>query len=118
MRAPRWRRPVRSGSRSSTRRSCCVAWPKSLNLASAMTAPAHLFAGNDGLAIGRGALRQLPTSLLTHAPDHAGTIPQEAGYASGEGVYRSFCEWLPGQAGVDKAEELVAAMVSQVVPAF
>ena len=83
-----------------------------------MTAPAHLFAGNDGLAIGRGALRQLHASLLTHAPDHAVTILQEAGYASGEGVYRSFCEWLPGQAGVDKPEDLDAAVFSEVLAAF
>src|SRR3989442_803752 len=83
-----------------------------------MTAPAHLLAGNDGLAIGRGALRQLHTSLLAHAPDQAITILQEAGYASGEGVYRSFCEWLPEQAGVDRPEDLDAAVFSEVLAAF
>jgi len=83
-----------------------------------MTAPAHLSAGNDGLAIGRGALRQLHTSLLTHAPDHAITILQEAGYASGEGVYRAFSEWLPGHAGVERPEDLDAAEFSDVLAAF
>jgi|SRR5438128_1814179 len=83
-----------------------------------MSAPAHLLAGHDGLAIGRGALRQLHTSLLTHAPDQAITILQEAGYASGEGVYRSFCEWLPGQAGVAKPEDLDTAVFNDVLAAF
>jgi predicted hydrocarbon binding protein len=83
-----------------------------------MTAPAHPFAGNDGLAIGRGALRQLHTSLLTHAPDQAITILQEAGYASGEGVYRAFCEWLPAHAGVERPEDLDAAEFSDTLAAF
>ncbi len=83
-----------------------------------MTALAHLLVGNDGLTVGRGALRQLHTSLLTYAPDQAITILQEAGYASGEGVYRSFCEWLPGQAGVDKPQDLDVAVFSEVLAAF
>lgn len=37
-----------------------------------------------------GILRQLHASLATHAPDHAVTILQEAGYAAGEGLYHAF----------------------------
>jgi predicted hydrocarbon binding protein len=35
-------------------------------------------------------VRQLHASLATHAPDHAITILQEAGYAAGEGLYKAF----------------------------
>ena len=37
-----------------------------------------------------GILRQLHASLATHAPDQSVTILQEAGYAAGEGLYKSF----------------------------
>ena len=37
-----------------------------------------------------GILRQLHASLAAHAPDQLITILQEAGYAAGEGLYRSF----------------------------
>lgn len=37
-----------------------------------------------------GVVRQLHASLATHAPDHAITILQEAGYAAGDGLYRAF----------------------------
>jgi predicted hydrocarbon binding protein len=51
------------------------------------TAPAVV---SDGLVIGRGALRQLHASLMSRAPEQAIAILQEAGYAAGEGLYRSF----------------------------
>ena len=35
-------------------------------------------------------LRQLHASLATHAPDQIVSILQEAGYAAGEGLFRSF----------------------------
>ena len=35
-------------------------------------------------------VRQLHASLATHAPDQMVTILQEAGYAAGEGLYRTF----------------------------
>ena len=35
-------------------------------------------------------LRQLHASLAAHAPDQVVTILQEAGYAAGEGLYRTF----------------------------
>jgi len=75
-------------------------------------------ARSDGLAIGRGALRGLHASLLAHTPDQAITILQEAGYASGEGLYRAFCAWLPGATGVRQPEDLDAAHLSQVLSDF
>jgi predicted hydrocarbon binding protein len=39
-----------------------------------------------------GILRQLHASLTSHAPEQLVTILQEAGYAAGEGLYRSFAE--------------------------
>ena len=37
-----------------------------------------------------GILRQLHASLAAHAPDQVVTILQEAGYAAGEGLYKTF----------------------------
>ena len=72
----------------------------------------------DGVTIGRGALRQLHHSLLRDAGDHAVTILQEAGFAAGEGVYQVFCNWLPGQTGVPRPEELDAARLTDVLSEF
>ena len=62
-----------------------------------MSAPAHPTAASDGVTIGRGALRQLHHSLLRDAAAQAVAILQEVGFAAGEGVYQSFCAWLPLQ---------------------
>jgi predicted hydrocarbon binding protein len=62
-----------------------------------------------GLTIGSGGLRQLHRSLAQYSPDSAITILQEAGYASGEGVYQAFCRWLGAHAGTEHPEELDAA---------
>src|SRR5438445_12013144 len=70
------------------------------------------------MTIGRGALRQLREGLLRHAPDHAVTIRQQAGFAAGEGVYRAFQTWLPGEAGVARPEYLDAAQLNDVLSAF
>src|SRR5207249_3882817 len=75
-------------------------------------------AAADGMTIGRGALRQLRDGLLRHAPDHAVTILQQAGFAAGEGVYRAFQTWLPGEAGVARPEDLDAAQLNDVLSAF
>lgn len=84
-----------------------------------MTAPTPaLAATSDGLSIGRGALRQLHASLQTHAPDHAVTILQETGYAAGESLYRTFAAWLPGRAGVERPEDLDAALLGEVLSDF
>jgi len=83
-----------------------------------MSASAHPTAATDGLTIGRGALRQLHHSLLRDAADRAVAILQEAGFAAGEGVYQSFCAWLPLETGVPRPEELDAAQMSGVLSAF
>src|SRR5206468_11565592 len=83
-----------------------------------MTAPAHATAAADGLTIGRGALRQLHHSLLRDAADQAVAILQEVGFAAGEGVYQSFCTWLPVQTGVSQPDELDAGQLSEVLSAF
>jgi hypothetical protein len=72
----------------------------------------------DGLAIGRGTLRQLHVSLLTHTPDHAVNVLQETGYASGEGVYQAFCAWLPGATGVARPEDIDTAHFNGVLTDF
>ena len=83
-----------------------------------MTAPAHATAATDGLTIGRGALRQLHHSLLRDAADQAVAILQEVGFAAGEGVYQSFCAWLPVQTGASRPEDLDAGQMSEVLSAF
>ena len=82
-----------------------------------MTA-ADLATRTEGLAIGRGALRALHTSLQNHAPAAAIAVLQEAGFASGEGVYQTFTAWLPAGAGVESAEQLDGRRLSQVLSAF
>ena len=87
------------------------ALPLPLPLVSSTVAP-------DGLTVGRGALRQLRQSLLRDAAHSAVAILQEVGFAAGEGVYQTFCAWLPGQAGVAGPEQLDAAQMSEVLSAF
>src|SRR2546426_3198025 len=115
MPGPNWRRPARSVSPSSTRPNCCAAQAKSCKLASVMSAPTS--AGN-GLAIGRSGLRQLRASLLTHSPDQAITVLQEAGYASGGDVYQAFSNWLPGRHGVHSPQDLDADLLSDALSEF
>ena len=74
-------------------------------------------AGN-GLAIGRSGLRQLRASLLTHSPDQAITVLQEAGYASGGDVYQTFSNWLPGRHGVQSPQDLDAGLLSDALSEF
>src|SRR5438093_10326889 len=83
-----------------------------------MTAPAHATASADGLTIGRGALRQLHHSLLRDAADQAVAILQEVGFAAGEGVYQSFCAWLPAQTGAARPDHLDAGQMSEALAAF
>ena len=71
-----------------------------------------------GLAIGRGALRQLHQSLLSRTPEHAIAILQETGYAAGPGVYEAFSDWLPEHAGVSRPEDLDATSFNEVVADF
>ena len=72
----------------------------------------------EGLTIGRAALRQLHTSLLRDAGEHAITILQDAGFAAGAGVYEAFCAWLPDHAGVARPEDLDAVQLDGVLTEF
>lgn len=72
----------------------------------------------NGLSLGRGTLRALRQSLLSHAPDRAITILQEAGYASGEDVFHAFGEWLRTEQGVASPDALDAALLNDALSAF
>src|SRR5438477_10380820 len=80
-------RPTPSASNRSTKPNSCAARTVNPKLACDMT--------SFDLAIGRGTLRQLHTSLANHAPAQAVTILQEAGYAAGEAIYKALASWLP-----------------------
>jgi predicted hydrocarbon binding protein len=80
-----------------------------------MTVPATQL---DALSIGRGALRQLHQSLLTRAPDHAIAVLQEAGYASGDGMYQAFCAWLPGATGVERPDDIDTTQFNSALSDF
>jgi predicted hydrocarbon binding protein len=79
---------------------------------------AATIARTDSLAIGRGGLAALHAALLTHAPDAAVAILQDAGFASGEDLYRAFSAWLPTGARVASPDELDAANLSDALSAF
>ncbi len=83
-----------------------------------MTALPERPAAVDGLTIGRGALRQFRHSLAAHAPDKIIPVLQEAGFAAGEDVYGTFCAWLPAHAGVERPEDLDAALLNDVLSEF
>ena len=72
----------------------------------------------EALIIGRAALRQLHSSLLRDATDHAVNILQDAGFAAGAGVYQAFTAWLPEHAGVTRPEDLDAAQLGDVLAEF
>lgn len=56
-------------------------------------------------------LRQLHASLATYAPDQAVTILQEAGYAAGEGLYRTFvAESSPTELDADLLGETLSGL--------
>lgn len=67
-----------------------------------------------------------PTTLVALSPaalhrlrDTAGAQAlQEAGYAAGENVYRSFAAWLPGVAGVDDPGELASSRLAELLSRF
>jgi hypothetical protein len=72
----------------------------------------------DGLHVGRATLRALRQSLLTHAPDQAITVLQETGYASGEGTFQAFVEWLRTTQGLTSPDQLDAAHLNEVLGDF
>ena len=48
----------------------------------------------NGLSLGHGTLKALRQSLLSHASDQAISVLQETGFASGDGVFQAFGDWL------------------------
>jgi predicted hydrocarbon binding protein len=72
----------------------------------------------DGLHVGRATLRALRQNLLTHAPDQAVAVLQETGYASGEGVFQAFAEWLRTTQGLSGPDEVDAAHLNDVLGDF
>jgi predicted hydrocarbon binding protein len=58
-----------------------------------------------------GIVKQLHASLAAHAPDQLVTILQEAGYAAGEGLYRSF-------ATTNNPADLDADMLAETLSEF
>ena len=65
------------------------------------------------------ALVALSPAALHRLRDTAGAqVLQEAGYAAGEGTYRSFAKWLPSVAGVEDPGELAAARLAEVLSRF
>jgi len=58
-----------------------------------------------------GIVRQLHASLAAHAPDQLVAILQEAGYAAGEGLYRSF-------AATNNPADLDAGMLAETLSEF
>ncbi len=67
-----------------------------------------------------------PSTLVALSPaalhrlrDTAGAQAlQEAGYAAGENVYRSFAAWLPAVAGVDDPGELASSRLAEILSRF
>lgn len=72
----------------------------------------------DTLAIGRGALAALHASLRQQAPEQIVTVLQDAGFASGEGLYHAFLAWLPDGAGVDNPDQLDAERLGPTLSRF
>lgn len=65
------------------------------------------------------SLVALSPSALHRLRDSAGAqVLQEAGYAAGESVYRSFAAWLPAVAGVDDPGDLAASRLADVLSRF
>lgn len=73
---------------------------------------------DHGVSLGRGALRALHRIVFAHAPDQAVTILQQAGFASGEGVYEAFRTWVPKHAGVAAPEDIDAGDLTEQLTRF
>lgn len=71
------------------------------------------------LGIGSNALRTMRAALMQDLGDDAGaTRLQEAGYAAGEEVYRSFCEWVETETGVSDPGNLDATRLNDVLSEY
>ena len=73
---------------------------------------------DHGVSLGRGALRALHHAVFALAPEQAVTILQQAGFATGEGVYDAFRTWVPQHTGVAAPEEIDAAQLSELLTQF
>jgi hypothetical protein len=72
----------------------------------------------NGLSLGHGTLKALRQSLLSHASDQAIAVLQETGFASGDGVFQAFGDWLRAQHGIAGPEELDAAQLNEALSGF
>ena len=71
------------------------------------------------VGIGSNALRSLRASLSDDLGIEAGVARlQEVGYAAGDELYRSFCDWLPSHTGVARPGELDTTALSDVLSEF
>jgi predicted hydrocarbon binding protein len=71
------------------------------------------------VGIGSNALRSLRASLSQDLGIDAGvTTLQAMGYAAGDELYRSFCDWLPSHTDIATPHELDAAALSEVLSEF
>jgi predicted hydrocarbon binding protein len=68
-----------------------------------MTQPLDL-AGHRLVALSRASLAALRAALLRDAGPAAAAYLQEAGYAGGETIFGSFCDWLRDRGGGEPAE--------------
>jgi predicted hydrocarbon binding protein len=78
-----------------------------------MTAPT-----STGLRLGRRVIHQLRASLERDAGLQAATHLQEAGFAGGEELYKSFTAWLSQIHGVDRPADLDAQKLGEVLSEF
>jgi predicted hydrocarbon binding protein len=71
-----------------------------------------------GLRLGRRVIHQLRASLERDAGLQASTHLQEAGFAGGEELYKSFAAWLSQIHGVDRPADLDAQKLGEVLSEF
>jgi predicted hydrocarbon binding protein len=70
------------------------------------------------LVLSRSALHQLRISLEKATGVQSATYLQEAGFASGEGVYNAFCEWAAATYFVGKPSDLDVQFLGEAMSGF
>ena len=71
------------------------------------------------ISLNAASLVALSPRALQALRDRAGPQAlQEAGYAAGEAVYKTFTAWLPSVAGVEDPKELAAPRLAEVLSRF
>ena len=78
----------------------------------------HAPSTQNGLRLGRRVIHQLRASLERDAGLQAATHLQEAGFAGGEELYKSFTAWLSQIHGVDRPADLDAQKLGEVLSEF